>query len=385
MNASIAVLEGDGIGPEIVSEAVKVLDAVAGRFGHRFTFERTPFGAGAYHAHGAAFPARSKKVCDAADAILKGPAGVALDEMRAIPVDQRPELAILELRQRYNTFANYRPVVLPRRLAALSPLRPEIIGDGVDILMIRELVGGIYFGEKVEGEHTRGRYASDDCHYTRAQIEQVTEVAFAEAEARRCHLTVVHKSNILATSRLWEVVVEAVAERYPDVDYSSILVDNAAFQLAVNPVQFNGVMLLDNMQGDILSDQAGGIVGSLGLMCSASVGPEKSYYEAVHGSAPDIAGRGIANPFSLIGSAALLLEKSFALHDEAAAVWNGLWGALQAGQVTADLAPDGGPTEALSTAAFGDVVAAHVRHDSGRAGMEPGNGALPDAGAAPDR
>ena len=358
MHASIAVLEGDGIGPEIVAEALKVLDAVAHRFGHRFDYRRTPFGAGAWFAHGAAFPAESKAVCDAADAILKGPAGVALADMRAIPVDQRPELAILELRRRYNTFANFRPVVLPRSLARLSPLRPEIVGGGIDILMIRELVGGIYFGEKVEGEHTRGRYASDDCHYSRVQIEQVSEVAFAEAAARDCRLTVVHKSNILATSRLWEEVVEELAPRFPAVDYSSILVDNAAFQLSVNPAQFNGVMLLDNMQGDILSDQAGGIVGSLGLMCSASAGPEKSYYEAVHGSAPDIAGRGVANPFSLIGSAALLLDKSFGLGAEAKAVWNALWDALETGRVTVDLAAEGGP--ALSTAEFGDVVAAGV-------------------------
>ena len=365
MNASIAVLEGDGIGPEIVTEAVKVLDAVADRYGHRFTYRRAPFGAGAYFSCGAAFPAESKEVCDAADAILKGPAGVALEEMRSIPVDQRPELAILELRQRYNTFANYRPVVLPGRLAGLSPLRPEVIGDGVDILMIRELVGGIYFGEKVEGEHTGGRYASDDCRYSREQIEQVTEVAFAEARARSCHLTVVHKSNILATSRLWEEVVDQVAARHPGADHSFILVDNAAFQLAADPAQFNGVMLLDNMQGDILSDQAGGIVGSLGLMCSASVGPEQSYYEAVHGSAPDIAGRGVANPFSLIGSAALMLEKSFALRAEAEAVWSALWGMLEAGRMTADLAPGNG-ARSLSTAAFGDEVVARVRQEGSR-------------------
>lgn len=360
MNASIALLEGDGIGPEIVTEAVKVLDAVAARYGHHFSYRRTPFGAGAWFAGGAAFPPESKEVCDAADAILKGPAGVALEQMRSIPVDQRPELAVLELRQRYDTFANYRPVTLPGRLARLSPLRPEIIGDGIDILMIRELVGGIYFGEKVEGEHTGGRYASDDCRYSREQIEQVAEVAFGEARARSCRLTVVHKANILATSRLWEQVVEQVAARYPDVEQSFILVDNAAFQLAADPAQFNGVMLLDNMQGDILSDQAGGIVGSLGLMCSASIGPEQSYYEAVHGSAPDIAGRGVANPFSLIGSAALMLEKSFGLRAEAAAVWDALWGALEEGRRTADLAAQNGGA-ALSTAAFGDEVAGRVR------------------------
>ena len=360
MNASIALLEGDGIGPEIVTEAVKVLDAVAARYGHHFSYQRTPFGAGAWFACGAAFPAESKAVCDTADAILKGPAGVALEQMRSIPVDQRPELAVLELRQRYDTFANYRPVTLPGRLARLSPLRPEIIGDGIDILMIRELVGGIYFGEKVEGEHTGGRYASDDCRYSREQIEQVAEVAFGEARARSCRLTVVHKANILATSRLWEQVVEQVAARYPDVEQSFILVDNAAFQLAADPAQFNGVMLLDNMQGDILSDQAGGIVGSLGLMCSASIGPEQSYYEAVHGSAPDIAGRGVANPFSLIGSAALMLEKSFGLREEAAAVWEALWGALEEGRRTADLAAQNGGA-VLSTAAFGDEVAGRVR------------------------
>ena len=360
MNASIAVLEGDGIGPEIVVEGLKVMEAVADRYGHRFRWQHAPFGAAAYFAHGHCFPQQTKAMCDAADAILKGPAGLALAEMDRISVDQRPELAILELRQRYNTFANFRPVVLPRQLAALSPLRAEVIGDGVDILMIRELVGGIYFGEKVEGEHTNHQHASDDCSYSRVQIEQVTEVAFAEARARSCHLTVVHKANILATSRLWQRVVEQVAERHSDVDYSFMLVDNAAFQLALNPVQFNGVMLLENMQGDILSDQAGGIVGSLGLMCSASIGPQQSYYEAVHGTAPDIAGRGVANPFSLIGSAALLLDKGLALPTEAAAVWRALWGTLEAGKMTADLVSGAGP--ALSTAAFGDEVAARVRH-----------------------
>ena len=360
MQATIAVLDGDGIGPEIVAEGLKVLEAVAERYGHQFAWRHMPFGAGAYFAHGNSFPPATRACCDTADAILKGPVGLSLAETDRIPVDQRPELAALELRRRYNTFANYRPVVLPRPLAALSPLRAELLGDGVDILMIRELVGGIYFGAKVEGEHTNYRHASDDCSYSHAQIEQVAEVAFQEASARSCPLTVIHKANILATSRLWQRVVEQVAERHDNVDYRFMLVDNAAYQLARDPVQFNGVMLLDNMQGDILSDQAGGIVGSLGLMCSASVGPEHSYFEAVHGSAPDIAGRGVANPFSLIGSAALMLDKGLGLTAEAEAVWSALWGALQAGRMTADLAHNAG-VEALSTVAFGDEVAQRVR------------------------
>jgi 3-isopropylmalate dehydrogenase len=357
MQANLAVLEGDGVGPEIMAEGLQVLQAVAEKFGHQFDCHHTPFGANAYFSHGSCFPAESKRVCDDADAILKGPVGLPLSKMDTIPVDQRPEPAVLELRQRYTTFANYRPVVLPESLAAFSPLRPELLKGGVDILMIRELVGGIYFGKKVEGDHTQQQRASDECAYTAEEITRVTEVAFLEARKRGAPLTVAHKANVLATGRFWQHVVAQVAERFADVELRFILADNAAYQLTISPTQFNGVFLLENMQGDILSDQGGGIVGSLGLMCSASVGPTKAYYEPVHGSAPDIAGTGTANPFSMIGSMALMLEKSLHLQDEADAVWQALWGTLEAGQLTADLATSG----ALSTKEFGAAVAERLR------------------------
>lgn len=355
MRANIAILEGDGVGPEIVREGVKVLSAIEKRFGHNFNCKRTPFGAGAFFNHGLAFPDESKKVCDEADTILKGPVGLALSEMKRIPVNQRPELAILELRERYNTFANYRPVILPPQLSNLSPLRQEIIDRGINILMIRELVGGIYFGKKTEGEETKYQSAIDECIYSRQEIEQVTETAFRESIKLAAKLTVVHKANILATSRLWQKIVEEIGNKFPQVQYEFILVDNAAFQLSLNPSKFNGVMLLENMQGDILSDQAGGIVGSLGLMCSACIGPEKSYFEPVHGSAPDIAGLNQANPFSLIGSVAMLLEKSFNLTEESTIVWNALWEALKSGRVTKDLSTKF-DSSSLSTSEFGNVI-----------------------------
>ena len=354
MEATIAVLEGDGVGPEILAEGTKVIDAIAERHGHQLTLARVPFGAGSYFANGSCFPDETKQVCDDADAILKAPAGLPLDQMDRIPVDQRPEPAILKLRQRYTTFANYRPVVLPETLASFSPLRPELIAGGVDILMIRELVGGIYFGEKVEGEHTMQRRASDECVYTAEEVERVARVAFEEARSRGVHLTVVHKANVLATGRFWQKVVAGLAPTYGDVKMEFILVDNAAYQLMINPRQFNGVMLLENMQGDILSDQGGGIVGSLGLMCSASIGPDKAYYEPVHGSAPDIAGTGRANPFSMIGSVALMFDRSFGLRQESQAVWDALWAALEAGERTADLCGEG--ETPLSTSEFGDAV-----------------------------
>ena len=354
MQATIAVLEGDGVGPEILAEGTKVIDAIAERHGHQLTLARAPFGAGSYFANGSCFPQETKQVCDDADAILKAPAGLPLDQMDRIPVDQRPEPAILELRQRYTTFANYRPVVLPEALASFSPLRPELIAGGVDILMIRELVGGIYFGEKVEGEHTQQRRASDECIYTAEEVERVARVAFEEARSGAGRLTVVHKANVLATGRFWQKVVAELAPTYGDVEMEFILVDNAAYQLMINPRQFNGVMLLENMQGDILSDQGGGIVGSLGLMCSASIGPDKAYYEPVHGSAPDIAGTGRANPFSMIGSVALMLDRSFGLRQESQAVGDALWAALEAGERTADLCGDG--ETPLSTSEFGDAV-----------------------------
>jgi 3-isopropylmalate dehydrogenase len=358
MKKTIAVLEGDGIGPEIVGEGIKVLKAVEQKYGHAFHLDYAPFGAQAYFTHGSPFPKQTQLICDHADAIIKGPVGLSVEKMNTIPQQFRPEIgAILPLRKRYDTFANFRPVRLPKSLAAFSPLRENVIGNGVDILMVRELVGGIYFGEKIEGPAVKMQYAQDNCVYTAKEVHRVAIVAFEEARKRNSQITNVHKANVLATSRFWNAIVEEVAQDYPDVPYRSVLVDNAAFQLVKNPTQFNGVMLLENMQGDVLTDQAGGILGSLGLMPSACLGPDKGYVEPAHGSAPDIAGQNIANPYAMIGSVAFLLDKCFGLTQEAHAVWNTLVTIFERGYLTSELATAATDSEkVLSTTAFGDMV-----------------------------
>ena len=366
MLKTIAVLEGDGIGPEIVQEAVKVLRAVESKYGHQFNLKYAPFGAQAYFSEGSPFPEKTRVVCDEADTIIKGPVGLAIEKMSAIPQQFRPEIgAILPLRQRYDTFANYRPVRLPKALASFSPLRDEVIGEGIDILMIRELVGGIYFGNKTEGPTTGMKYAVDECTYTEEQIRRVALVAFEEAREKNALLTNIHKANILATSRFWEEVVEDVAKAYSDVPYRSMLVDNAAFQLVKNPSQFNGVVLLENMQGDILTDQAGGILGSLGLMPSACMGSAKGYVEAAHGSAPDIAGKNIANPYSMIGSIAFLFEKCLHSKQESDEIWNALFSVFTRGYTTKELASANFDSKKiLSTSDFGDLVV-DIIHNGG--------------------
>ncbi len=359
MEKKIAILEGDGIGPEITDEGLKILTEIEKKFGHHFERVYAPFGASAYFNEGHPFPEKTKQVCDEADAIIKGPVGLAIDKMKTIPQELRPEIgAILPLRKRYNTYANYRPVRLPAELADFSPLKKSVIGSGINILMIRELVGGIYFGDKVEGHATEMKYASDDCVYTADQVRAIATTALSEARKGKCLLTNVHKSNVLATSRFWSDVVEEVAKQdFPDVELRSILVDNAAFQLVLNPIQFNGIMLLENMQGDILTDQAGGVLGSLGLMPSACIGPLKGYVEPAHGSAPDIAGKNIANPYSMIGSVALMLEKCFQLEAEAECIWQALFTVFGRGFRTADLKCNETPQEKLlTTDAFGDMV-----------------------------
>lgn len=358
MKKTIAVLEGDGIGPEIVGESIKVLKAVEKKYGHELKLEYAPFGASAYFTEGSPFPEKTIRICDQADAIIKGPVGLAVDKMSQIPQHLRPEVgAILPLRKRYDTFANYRPVRLPKALASFSPLKESQLGEGLDILMIRELVGGIYFGDKTEGSATGMKYAVDDCRYTDEQIRRVAIVAFEEARKRKEPMTNIHKANVLATSRFWLEVVEDVGKAYPDVEYRSMLVDNAAFQLVKNPAQFNGVVLLENMQGDILTDQAGGVLGSLGLMPSACIGPDKGYVEAAHGSAPDIANQNKANPYSMIGSVAFLYEKCLGLQQESDDIWDALFSVFERGYRTVELAPKGyDVSKILTTQQFGDMV-----------------------------
>ena len=354
----IALLEGDGIGPEIMAEAIKILRLVEIR--NSITFELLPgaFGANAYFSHGHSFPDETKSLCDEADAILKGPIGLNHKDSKKIPVDMQPERgALLPLRRRYDTFANFRPVYLPKGIAHFSPLKPEIIGDGIDLIIIRELVGGLYFGNKEVGTNDQGkRYVHETLEYDEDQIARIAKVAFDTAQKRKKVLHNIHKSNVLKSSVLWNEIVGEVGIDYPDVEVEHILVDAAATYLCLNPRQFD-VMVMENMFGDILSDQGGGILGSLGLMPSACVGPEKAYYEPSHGSAPDIAGEGIANPYSMIGSVAMMLEMSFNMAQEARNIWQAMQSVFTQGYSTADLFTPSSNIKMIKTNEFGDLVA----------------------------
>jgi len=353
----IAVLEGDGIGPEITREAIKVLKAVAGQCAVEFELIYAPFGGQAYFDEGHAFPDKTKEVCDRSDAILKGPIGLSFEQSQKIPVDMQPErAALLPLRERYDTYANFRPVYLPPELIHFSPLRPERIAGGIDILMIRELVGGLYFGEKEVGVLEDGhRYVKESLEYDELQIRRIMRVAFREAQSRLGVLHNVHKSNVLKSSVLWNTVLDEVHHEFAEVEVRHVIVDAAATALVLNPCQFD-VMVMENMFGDILSDLGGGILGSLGLMPSACMGDEKAYYEPSHGSAPDIAGKGIANPYSMIGSVALMLERSFGMKTEARRIWDALRQVFAQGYCTPDLHSRAGDCTVLSTSEFGNKV-----------------------------
>jgi 3-isopropylmalate dehydrogenase len=353
----IALLDGDGIGPELMAEAVKILRLVSERNDIEFELLPGAFGASAYFSHGDSFPEETKALCDQADAILKGPIGLSHEESKKIPVDMQPERgALLPLRRRYDTFANFRPVYLPKSIAHFSPLKPEIIGDGIDFIIIRELVGGLYFGNKESGINDQGkRYVKETLEYDEDQISRIAKVAFETAQKRKQVLHNIHKSNVLKSSVLWNEVMEEVGQDYPDVEIKHILVDAAATYLCLNPGQFD-VMVMENMFGDILSDQGGGILGSLGLMPSACLGPDKAYYEPSHGSAPDIAGQGIANPYSMIGSVAMMLEMSFGLEQESRNVWHAMQSVFANGYSTSDLSKPGADVTMISTAGFGDMV-----------------------------
>lgn len=356
---TIAVLAGDGIGPEITEQAIRVLKLVEEKRDVKFDCVDALFGASAYFEVGKSFPQETIDLCDRADAILKGPIGLSHEESEKIPVEERPERgALLPMRRRLNTYANFRPISLPKGMAHFSPLKAEVVGEGIDIMLVRELIGGLYFGEKERGETEDGlRYVKEKLEYDENQIRQILVEAFKEASKRKKRLHNIHKSNVLMSSVLWNEVLEEVAKDYPEVEVIHMLVDAAATHLCLNPGQFD-VMVMENMFGDILSDQGGGILGSLGLMPSACMGPEKAYYEPSHGSAPDIAGKNLANPYSMIGSVALMLDMSFGMVDEAKAVWQAMQGVFEAGFSTGDLSKAGAGITLLSTTEFGDKVMA---------------------------
>ncbi len=359
----IAILAGDGIGPEIMQEGVKVLKVIEERNDVEFELVEAPFGATAWFSHGSSFPQETKQLVDEADAVVKGPIGLSYEDSKQIPVDEQPERgALLPLRKRLNTYANFRPVYLPKALSHFSPLKQEVIGDGIDMIMVRELVGGLYFGQKEAGVDENGkRYVREMLEYDEDQISNILHEAFKVAQGRKKVLHNIHKSNVLKSSVLWNEILDEIAPEYPDVEVKSILVDAAATALCLNPTQFD-VMVMENMFGDILSDQGGGILGSLGLMPSACLGHNgKAYYEPSHGSAPDIAGKKIANPYSMIGSMAMMLEYSFDMKDEARNVWDAMQSVFAAGFSTADLSKPGSGVNMISTDAFGDKVVEHLK------------------------
>jgi 3-isopropylmalate dehydrogenase len=359
----IAILAGDGIGPEIMKEGIKVLKVIEARNDVEFELVEAPFGAGAWFSHGSSFPDETKALVDQADAVVKGPIGLNHEDSKQIPIDEQPERgALLPLRKRLNTYANFRPVYLPKALAHFSPLKAEVIGDGIDMIMVRELVGGLYFGEKETGVDENGkRFVREVLEYDEDQISNILHRGFKLAQGRKKVLHNIHKSNVLKSSVLWNEVLEEIAPQYPDVTVVHNLVDAAATALCLNPTQFD-VMVMENMFGDILSDQGGGILGSLGLMPSACLGHNgKAYYEPSHGSAPDIAGKQVANPYSMIGSMAMMLEYSFDMVDEARNVWDAMQSVFADGFSTSDLSKPGSGVTMLSTEEFGDKVVAHLQ------------------------
>ena len=339
MHAAIALLPGDGIGPEVIAAAEDVLQAVADRWGHTLSVTRSPFGAAALRAGDPPLPPATLETCLAADAVLLGAVGdPAFSEG---PREQRPETGLLELRKALGVYANLRPARVWPGLEDGGSLRPDTL-RGVDLLIVRELIGGIYFGEP-RGRTDDRREAFDTMRYAAHEIERIADVAFESARGRRKLVTSVDKANVLESSRLWREVVTEVAARYPDVRLEHQLVDSCAMRLVSDPGSFD-VMLAGNLFGDILSDEAGAVVGSLGLLPSASVGGRGGLFEPVHGSAPDIAGRNLANPVGAIASAAMLLRHALDLTAEADAIEGAIGAALDAGCRTADLAREGEPS-----------------------------------------
>ncbi len=353
----IAVLAGDGIGPEVVSQAQKVMDAVGDRFGYRFVYQPALVGAVAIDATGDPLPQATLDVCLTADAVLFGAIGhPRYDNDPAAKV--RPEQGLLRLRKALGLYANLRPVTIFPSLRHLAPLRPERL-EGVDMLMVRELTGGIYFGEK--GRPTADT-AFDTCSYSREEIVRVARIAFDYARNRRKKVTVVDKANVLETSRLWRETIQAMQADYEDVEVDYLYVDNAAMQLIVNPAQFD-VVLTENMFGDILSDESSVLAGSLGLLPSSSLGDRTALFEPIHGSYPQAAGKDIANPLATILSAAMLLDH-LGLHHEGRVVREAVAQVLAKGLGTPDLHP----AVQCSCSEMGDIVT-HLVSDADAPGI----------------
>jgi 3-isopropylmalate dehydrogenase len=349
MDINLAVLPGDGIGPEIVHEGMKVIKAVCSSFGHTLTYEKALVGAAAIDATGDPYPEETHKLCMKSDAVFFGAIGdPKYDNDPAAKV--RPEQGLLKMRKELGLYANIRPVVAFPSLAHTSPLRPELI-DGVDFVCIRELTGGLYFG-RPQGRSEDGNTAYDTCVYSRNEIERIVRLAYTYAARRRNKVTIVDKANVLATSRLWRQVAQEIATEFPEVATEYMFVDNAAMRIIQWPKSFD-VLVTENMFGDILTDEASVITGSLGMLPSASIGLHTSVFEPIHGSYPQAAGKNIANPIATILSAALMLEYAFNLHDEGSAIRHAVDATMRKGIVTEDISGTG---KSHTTSEVGDSI-----------------------------
>ena len=333
MNKNIAVIRGDGIGPEIVNEALTVMDKVAEIYGHSFSYTDVDMGGCAIDKYGDPLPQSELEKCLKSDSVLLGAVGG--DKWNDVPGDKRPEKGLLRLRQGMQVYSHNRPAKIWKQLASASPLKDSIVDRGIDFIIVRELIGGIYFGE----HKTEGDTATDILKYSESEIERIGRIGFETARKRGKKLCSVEKSNVLDSSRLWKKVMHRLSEEYPDVELSDMLVDNCAMQIVKNPGQFD-VIVTENMFGDILSDEASMITGSIGMIPSSSLGAGSAgLYEPIHGSAPDIAGMDIANPVGTILSAAMMLRYSFDMAKEAEAIENAVSSVLDEGYRTQDIMP----------------------------------------------
>lgn len=354
----IAVLAGDGIGPEVMEETIKILDVAQKKFSFELQYDFTDVGGCAIDNHGTALPAETLNICEESDAILFGSVGGP--KWESLPPQEQPErAALLPLRKHFDLFCNFRRAKVFKSLTAACPLRTDIVGDGFDILVVRELTSGIYFGQP-KGREGSGadEKAYDTMLYTRGEIERITRMAFDAAQVRNKKVTSVDKANVLTTMVLWREVVNEIAKEYDDVELNHIYVDNATMQLVRDPHQFD-VMLCGNMFGDIISDESAMLTGSMGLLASASLNKDKfGLYEPAGGSAPDIAGQGIANPIAQILSAVMMLRYSFNLEEAACSIENAVSKTLDDGIHTIDIAVD--RSKAVNTKAMGDAIIANI-------------------------
>lgn len=353
MKKNVAVIRGDGIGPEIVNEAIKVLDKVAEKYGHEFIYDDVDMGGCAYDKWGEPLPKAMLDKCLASDSVLLGAVGGP--KWDSAPADKRPEKGLLALRGGMNLYSNNRPAKLWNQLADASPLKPSIVNEGIDFIIVRELIGGVYFGNHSTAEVDGEKKATDIMPYSEHEIEKIGRIGFETAMKRRKKLTSVDKANVLDTSKLWRSVMHRLAEEYPEVEYSDMLVDNCAMQIVKNPAQFD-VIVTENLFGDILSDEASMITGSIGMIPSSSLGDSScGLYEPIHGSAPDIAGQDKANPIGTILSAAMMLRYSFDMPKEADAIEAAVNEVLNKGLRTGDIMQDGATYVTCSQ--MGDAVA----------------------------